>query len=130
MIDLETALAALNQKAAQNGKTWLPVSDIEAVLRAQPAQGATVSGLDAQGWFSMARRLWMGLGAIAHTDDKAATVAQQRAIARFYRGEGPLVEHVVRNPDGTLTVVRPGPDDPAPPPPRRMPLTDAAPGNP
>jgi hypothetical protein len=65
-----------------------------------------------------------GLGDVYKRQD------QQRAIARFYRGEGPLVEHVVRNPDGSLTVVRPGPDDPAPPPPRRMPLTDAAPGNP
>jgi hypothetical protein len=66
-------------------------------------------------------------GAIAHVDDKRDTVASLRAIALFYRGEGPLVEHVVRNADGTLTVLRPSPDDPAPAPPRRTPLSDAAP---
>ena len=70
-----------------------------------------------------------GLGAIAHVDDKRDTVANLRAIALFYRGEGPLVEHVVRNADGTLTVLRPSPDDRRPRRPSH-PLSDAAPGNP
>ena len=132
MIDAEAAFVALRRKAA--GKSWLSLTDIEAVLSALPSVAAgqpdTVRGLNAQDWCDTAARYFQGLGAIAHTDNKAATVDQHRAIALFYRGEGPLVEHVVRNADGTLTVLRPSPDDPAPAPPRRTPLSDAASGNP
>lgn len=134
MRDAAALLAAAEAEAGRTRKTWVSVDALRLLLAGLPespmAEADTVLGLGAQAWHDTAVRYFRGLGAIAHVDDKRDTVASLRAIALFYRGEGPLVEHVVRNADGTLTVLRPSPDDPAPAPPRRTPLSDAAPGNP
>ncbi len=94
MIDLETALAALNQKAAQNGKDWLRLSDIQAVLQAQPpVAGGAVNGLDAQGWYDAARRYHAGLLSILKTEGASIDIAWARLQAARY---------LDRQPAGTL----------------------------